>query len=243
MQLNGISNAQRTTNVQAFEGLAQPHMQTERTKPLPWGPDAGTVQIEGASALAGAGGANGILDMIGRPGTLPVFPPQTNPSASYYQQIINQLFQMVMALISMLSSRKNPRAKGAAEGAGGGKQADGTTVKSPGGKLENIGGREAVRVDGQNGFLWKPISDGGQKKLVVLLPKDVTQNATNCVIKDANGKVVGDAKQNGAFGDGRGIYRFPKTGGEYPNGCTVEVRLKDGSVKRYPIGDTSLRHD
>lgn len=238
MRTEGISSAQTTT----FQPLAafsdQPSVQevrpqTARGCSVPWGPDAGTVQIE--SLLGGAGDPSSDKLTLAPDGRLP-YPTQTPP---FCQQIMNYMMQLIQMLVAMLGGRQaKPRQGRQRESTAG----TDTTTKTPANKLENIGGRQAVRVDGQDGFLWKPISDGGNKKLVVLLPKDVTQNAKSCVIRDANGNVVGRANQSGDF-NGRGIFRFAKEGGAYPHNCTVEVQLQDGTTKRYPIGDTSLRHD
>ncbi len=151
-------------------------------------------------------------------------------------QIVSQLLDMLRELIGRLTDwRGIPKnempVRGPARGQG-----------APDAKLEDIGGREAVRVDGPNGFLWKPISDGGQHKLVVLLPEKITARAKSVVIRDENGRVLERTRQNGDF-NGRGIYRFKKEGGQYPPNSTVEVTLDDGRVKTYHVGDTSLRHD
>jgi hypothetical protein len=42
---------------------------------------------------------------------------------------------------------------------------------------------------------------------------------------------------------GREHFRFNKPGADYPKDLTVEVTMKDGSIKTYKIPDPSQRYD
>jgi hypothetical protein len=171
--------------------------------------------------------------------------PSPGGIGAIYQQIIQQLMSMIMNLLKrgrgrMPNRPMNQNAPGRNSGAG---QAGRPVNNKPNGKLEDIGGKQAVRVDGPGGFLWKPVSDGGSKKLAVLIPKELTENARGVVIRSPNGRVIGQGDKTGNFGDGRGIFRFDKEGGQYPPNSIVEVQMRDGTVKRYQIVDTGQRYD
>jgi len=101
----------------------------------------------------------------------------------------------------------------------------------------------SVNVDGAGGFLFKPVSES-DGKLVVLLPTELRGNVDSVVIRDNAGTVIDQGRFAGDDANGgRAHFRFGRTGADYPPDVTVEIRLKDGSTKSYPIGDPSVRHD
>ena len=106
------------------------------------------------------------------------------------------------------------------------------------------GGRSAAgaALGGADGFLWKPVSESNGN-LVILLPADMTGDAVEIVLRDANGDVLERARSSGVANGGREHFRFGRPGGDYPDGVTVEVRTREGSTKSYQIGETSQRHD
>jgi len=198
--------------------------------PNPWGTGAGGVELVKPACS----------DPIPTQGQ--VFPrPDTGlPQTPAFPPIINQLLQIIQMLISLLGGKKAQAGEGkqtkehtgAAGGAGG----------VPKEKMVDVAGRQAVKVDGPQGFLWKPTSDSDHKA-VLLLPKGMAGKVKSAVVRDANGNVVMKGSLKGQFGDGRDIFRFPKNGESMPPNCTVEVQLQDGTTKNWKIGDPSLRHD
>lgn len=104
-------------------------------------------------------------------------------------------------------------------------------------------------VDGDQGFLYKPISSNSGT-LAVLVPTSFSVQAESCVLKDENGNVIEEgyfwAPGFGAEGpieEARKKFSFSKPGGSYPDNLTVEIRLNDGSVAQYRIPDSSRRYD
>lgn len=211
---------------------------SQRSTRIPWDRNAG----EGDVRITDPGFAPGGCVMP-RPPICRPQPPGVRPCPSQPDQsgMINMLLRIISLLLGRLMGTGAGKVGSAV--AGGAAHVGQTKPAAEGtAKLENIGGRPAVRVDGPDGFLWKPVSDGGNKKLVVLLPKDMTANVQDCVIRGPDGKVVGKSNQSGDF-NGRGIFRFSKVGGEYPPNSTVEVTLKDGTVKKFLVKDPSVRND
>ena len=101
-------------------------------------------------------------------------------------------------------------------------------------------------MDGEGGFLWKPVSDSNGK-LVVLLPANLSHEITQVLLKDESGNVLEEG-QFSSFGNAdsvgeRAHYRFKKAGGDYPNGTIVEVTLQNGETVTYTVSNTSSRCD
>ncbi len=117
---------------------------------------------------------------------------------------------------------------------------DARPTTAPGGSAP--GSRGGIRVDGPQGFLFKPVSDS-DGKLVVLLPKKFSGKVKSLVIRDSTGKVIDKGRATGIGNGDREHFRFKKAGASYPPNVTVEVTLEDGTTKSWPIGDPSQRYD
>lgn len=107
-------------------------------------------------------------------------------------------------------------------------------------KLEDVGGRQAIKVDGPGNFLWKPISES-DRNAVALLPRELA--GAQVSVKGPNGETLAEPKRTDTFSDGRGIFRFGKPGASFPPGAYVEARLPDGTTRRFPLADPSQRND
>jgi hypothetical protein len=91
------------------------------------------------------------------------------------------------------------------------------------------------------GFLWKPVSDKNGD-LVVLLPKQLTGRVQEVRVLSADGKKsLGKGKYSGIGNGDREHFRFSKSGGSYPDGAIVLIKLEDGSTRHVKISDTSKR--
>jgi polyhydroxyalkanoate synthesis regulator phasin len=112
-------------------------------------------------------------------------------------------------------------------------------------------GDEQITPDGNSidgagsGFLFKPESDSGS--LVILIPAQLAHQVESVILKDEEGSEIEQGRSSGyANADQHGErehFRFSKSGGEYPKKLTVEVKLADGSIRRYSIPDPSQRYD
>ena len=91
-----------------------------------------------------------------------------------------------------------------------------------------------------DGFLWKPVSET-TGKLVTLFPPEMTGQIAGVTLRDANGQILEQGDYASVANGGREHFRFDRPGGAYPPGVTVEVQLKDGSTKNYPIPDPAMR--
>jgi len=88
---------------------------------------------------------------------------------------------------------------------------------------------------GSGGFLWKPVSEG-DGKLVILLPGSLRGRVSGCSISGSfgseNGRFTGDT-HNG----NRPHYRFSRPGASYGSNITVTARTTDGTrTWRIPNG-------
>ncbi|RMG43040.1 MAG: hypothetical protein D6719_04645 [Candidatus Dadabacteria bacterium] len=97
-------------------------------------------------------------------------------------------------------------------------------------------------VDGPNGFLWKPASDN-DGKLVVLLPESFTGKVASVILKNEDDEKVEKGRASGVANGGREHFRFNRSGEDYPDNITVEVKFKNGKVKTFKIPDPSKRYD
>jgi hypothetical protein len=104
-------------------------------------------------------------------------------------------------------------------------------------KVMNIPGAPTA---GDQGFLYKPVSDS-DGKLAVLLPSRLSGLIAGVQLFDPAGKLLDSGRYGGNGNGGRDHYRFSKAGGSYPDGVSVEVSLKTGEKLRYVIGDSSQR--
>ena len=89
-------------------------------------------------------------------------------------------------------------------------------------------------------FLWKPISEK-DGKLAILLPSRLTGDVKTVKILDKDGKVIEKGDYSGVGNGDRMHYRFNKPGNKYPDGCIVEITLKNGEKRRITIDETSER--
>ena len=99
------------------------------------------------------------------------------------------------------------------------------------------------KLDGQGGFLFKPVSNN-EGTLAVILPKELSQGVQSVVIKDSDGKSIESGRFK-SFGDNgtNAKFTFRKPGGSYPKNITVEVELRGGEKRSYSIKDPSMRYD
>lgn len=99
-------------------------------------------------------------------------------------------------------------------------------------------------IDGENGFLFKPVStnDG---TLAVLLRESMVNEVQSVILKDQSGNILeeGTVRREGISETGREKYSFSKRGEEYPDNLTVEVTMNNGSKIQYVIPDPSQRYD
>lgn len=121
-----------------------------------------------------------------------------------------------------------------------------SSVSTPPSGVSRVVEPRGTRIDGPDGFLWKPISEKGNFA-VILLPPEMDQRVDSVVIKDRAGKVIEQGihpiPAERPDGPMRMKYVFKRRGAAYPENMTVEVRLKDGSVVEYRIPKPGRRHD
>lgn len=142
---------------------------------------------------------------------------------------------------SLASASTDGRGSGVATSGGGAGAGDGGA--GAGGVDTSAVTPDGTTVDGENGFLFKPISDN-QGTLAVLLPEALAHLVSSVVIKDSLGNVLEEGQSTG-YGElgTREKFSFSKTGGEYPSDVVVEAILNDGSTKTWSIPDPSQRYD
>ena len=83
-------------------------------------------------------------------------------------------------------------------------------------------------------ILWKPVSEGDHK-LVVLLPANY--GTPELFIQDKDGNILDKGRYFGRTNGNRPTYRFSKSGGQYPNPCYLEV-----GGELYKVNNPRLRH-
>lgn len=111
-----------------------------------------------------------------------------------------------------------------------------------GGANSTVSAQSASPVDGTEGFLYKPESDS-DGKLVVVLPAALTGQIASVGLFDSAGELIEAGLFRGVANGEREHFRFTKPGGEYPDGMSVKVRLKDGTETIYTIEDSASRYD
>ena len=112
----------------------------------------------------------------------------------------------------------------------------GQTAAAPAPKSSGGGG-------GSGEFLWKPVSEG-DGKLVILLPNSYRKRVTKCVISnDAGGaNVVEQGRFHNDTHNGMRVhYRFSKVGRDYGDNIFTVAFLTDGSTKSWAIRDGASR--
>jgi len=94
------------------------------------------------------------------------------------------------------------------------------------------------------GFLWKPISET-DKKLVVLLPKSISQNVSSVALYSSlpatSASLIETGTPAGIANEDRAHFRFKKQGRSYDDGIYVVVTLKSGETLTQQIADVSRR--
>lgn len=103
-----------------------------------------------------------------------------------------------------------------------------------------------TEIDGDGGFLFKPVSDT-TGNLVVLFPSIYSNLISSVVLKNSADEVIETGVSKGfgnpdAGGD-RDHYKFNKPGSSYEKDLTVEMTLNDGRVVKYKIPDPSQRYE
>jgi hypothetical protein len=86
---------------------------------------------------------------------------------------------------------------------------------------------------------WRPRLNNG--KLSIIFRTSHASTADTVQIMAADGKtVLATGKRAGTTSDGRPIFNFDKAGGEFPDGCIVVMKLKNGQGSRHlTINETS----
>lgn len=102
-------------------------------------------------------------------------------------------------------------------------------------------------LDGSGGFLWKPVSEG-DGKLVVLLPTSLRDMLERVEIHSALPPDASTLLEEGRFtGDehngNRPHYRFDKPGAEYGSNINIVAYKTDGEMVTWPISNGADRHD
>lgn len=98
------------------------------------------------------------------------------------------------------------------------------------------------KLDGPGGFLFKPISEK-DGKLAIVLPDALTGLVQSLTIRDAKGQEIEQGRYSGVGNGNRETYRFSKPGASYAQKLTVELKLNDGTTKKYQIADPAMRYD
>lgn len=101
---------------------------------------------------------------------------------------------------------------------------------------------EGDPVDGQGGFVFKPISET-RGTLVIVTPNVLTSKIESLAVKTLTGETLEEGTFSGVANGGREHYRFTKPGSAFPKDVVVEIQMKDGSVKKYNIADPTKRYD
>lgn len=93
------------------------------------------------------------------------------------------------------------------------------------------------------GFVWKPISEGDHK-LVVLLPPRYRGNVQGCYIADESGKPIENGRFSGDTHNGfRPHYRFSMKGAGYGRNIYVVAVLRNGNLNHWFIPNGAARVD
>ena len=89
-------------------------------------------------------------------------------------------------------------------------------------------------------FLWKPVSER-DRKLVVLLPKDLSDAASVQILSPDRTSVLDSGKLTGIANGDRAHFRFSAPGSSFPDGSIVRATYRDGSIRQLSIPETSSR--
>ena len=115
----------------------------------------------------------------------------------------------------------------------------------------NIGVKEAGefrprgnKLDGNEGMLWKPHSHT-TGKLIMMLPHSYTKQVASITLRDAEGNKIESGRyfSTGGGPTGREKWVFSKGGDRYPDDITVNIKFKDGNVRKIHIAKPGQRYD
>lgn len=96
--------------------------------------------------------------------------------------------------------------------------------------------------DGNEGFLWKPVSES-TGKLAIHTPRNLTGKIAYVEVVSPQGTTLERGVYGGNGNGGRDLFRFSKPGRSYPNSSAAVVSLDAGCKITYVIPDTSKRWD
>lgn len=96
--------------------------------------------------------------------------------------------------------------------------------------------------DGNEGFLWKPVSDS-TGKLAIHTPRNLTGKISHVDVLSPQGVALERGVYGGNGNGGRDLFRFSKPGRSYPDNSSAVVYLDAGCKITYVIPDTSKRWD
>lgn len=131
-------------------------------------------------------------------------------------------------------------ATGANSAANGPPGAGGPDAKADAGSAARPTDAGSAPPTARSGFLWKPESDK-DGNLVVLLPSDISKDARQVVLRDANGDIVGRGKPTGIGNGDRAHFRFDRPGRAFEGPITVEARLLDRSTRNFQVKNPERR--
>ncbi len=115
----------------------------------------------------------------------------------------------------------------------------------------NIGAKEAGevrpkgnKIDGAEGMLWKPHSHT-TGKLIMLLPHNYNKQVASITLRDSEGKKIESGRYftTGGGTAGREKWVFSKGGDKYPKDITVNIKFRDGNIKKIHIANPGQRYD
>jgi len=111
-------------------------------------------------------------------------------------------------------------------------------TSAPGEAASETRARPPVASGGGGQFLWKPVSET-TRKLVVLLPSNLTGQVASCSLSYSGGTERG--AWGGIHNGNREHYRFNKAGAGYGGNITVTATLKNGETRSWSIPNGSNR--
>ena len=102
-------------------------------------------------------------------------------------------------------------------------------------------------ADGPGGFLWKPVSDG-DGRLVILFPTDISPTVVSGEVHSSFPPKASTLMEAGAFAyrsanGNRAHFRFSRSGGAYGNNVFAVAVMPDGRKIGFPIPTGGARID
>jgi hypothetical protein len=111
------------------------------------------------------------------------------------------------------------------------KMEEAASTSTPSSSTSSAGG-------GGGGFLWKPVSEG-DGKLVVLLPSSLTGKVNGCSLSYSGGSESG--RNVGVHNGNREHFRYSKPGAGYGQNIRVTASLKDGTTQSWTVPNGASR--